>query len=88
MLVQLKKQRIEDKKHVLVHFSADIQKGPPGEGFGMVVNVDDRHNIFVKRVLSCIVMKNATHNAHGEIRVGDEILGIDGESTAGWTLAR
>jgi len=88
MLVQLKKQRVEDKRHVLVHFSADIKKGPPGEGFGMVVNVDDRHNIFVKKVLSCIVMGNATHNAHGEVRVGDEILGIDGESTAGWTLAR
>mmetsp|Transcript_13569 Transcript_13569/g.26960 ORF Transcript_13569/g.26960 Transcript_13569/m.26960 type:complete len:806 (+) Transcript_13569:168-2585(+) len=88
MLIQLKKHRIEDKKHILVHFSADIKKGPPGEGFGMVVNVDDRHNIFVKKVLPCIAMSNATHNSQGEVRVGDEILGIDGESTAGWSLAR
>jgi hypothetical protein len=87
-LVQLKRYREEDKKHVLVHYSASIQKGPPGEGFGMVVNVDERHNIYVKKVLDCIVMTDATHNAHGEVRVGDEILGIDGESTNGWTLAR
>ena len=50
----------------------------------MVVNVDDRHNIFVKKVLPCISLSNPTHNAQGEVRVGDEILGIDGESTAGW----
>ncbi|GMH66007.1 hypothetical protein TrST_g10180 [Triparma strigata] len=88
MLIQLKKHREEDKKHILVHYSGDIKKGPPGEGFGMVVNVDDRHNIFVKKVLPCISLSNPTHNAQGEVRVGDEILGIDGESTAGWSLAR
>ncbi|GMH74730.1 hypothetical protein TL16_g06540 [Triparma laevis f. inornata] len=88
MLIQLKKHRKEDKKHILVHYSADIKKGSPGEGFGMVVNVDDRHNIFVKKVLACIALSNETHNAQGEVRVGDEILGIDGESTAGWSLAR
>jgi len=73
---------------VLVHFSAKIKKGPPGEGFGMVVNVDERHNIFVKKVLPCIDLSEATHNAHGEVRVNDEVLVIDGEATEGWTLAR
>ena len=32
MLIQLKKHREEDKKHILVHYSGDIKKGPPGEG--------------------------------------------------------
>jgi len=88
ILMKLKSWREEDKRTVMVHYSATIKKGPPGEGFGMIVNVNDRRDIYVKKVLSCLDFSDMTHNGLGNVRVNDEILGIDGESTSGWSLAR
>lgn len=72
-----------------ITYSATIQKGPKGVGFGMLVAEDvKRKAISVKEVMPTMDLKDITSEARGSVLKGDTIVRIAKDAIEGWPLAR
>ena len=73
-----------------ITYTAKINKGGPGVGFGMVVVEDPKtHHVLVKSVLEeKMKLEEIDEAAGGQVLEGDRLVAVQEDDVSDWTLAR